>query len=148
MKKILGLDLGTASIGWAVVNSADKSDEKSSIIACGSRVIPLTVDEKDSFEKGKAITTNADRRLKRGMRRNLQRTKQRRDNLVERMIKEGWIESSKALSEKGPGSTYETIRLRAHAASEEITLQDLAKVLLSISKKRGYKSSRKTDSSD
>ncbi|MBQ9399082.1 MAG: type II CRISPR RNA-guided endonuclease Cas9 [Bacteroidales bacterium] len=148
MKKILGLDLGTASIGWAVVNSADKSDEKSSIIACGSRVIPLTVDEKDSFEKGKAITTNADRRLKRGMRRNLQRTKQRRDNLVERMIKEGWIESSKALSEKGPGSTYETIRLRAHAASEEITLQDLAKVLLSISKKRGYKSSRKTDSSE
>ena len=32
MKKILGLDLGTTSIGWAVVNEAENSDEKSSII--------------------------------------------------------------------------------------------------------------------
>jgi CRISPR-associated endonuclease Csn1 len=35
MKKILGLDLGTNSIGWALVNE----NEKSSIIKIGSRVI-------------------------------------------------------------------------------------------------------------
>ena len=32
MKKILGLDLGTNSIGWAVVNESENNDEQSSII--------------------------------------------------------------------------------------------------------------------
>ena len=43
MKKILGLDLGTNSIGWALVNEAENSEEKSSIIKLGVRVNPLTV---------------------------------------------------------------------------------------------------------
>lgn len=30
MKKVLGLDLGTTSIGWAMVNQAENSEEKSS----------------------------------------------------------------------------------------------------------------------
>lgn len=91
MKKVLGLDLGTTSIGWAMVNQAESSDERSSIIMTGVRVNPLTTDEKDSFEKGKAITTNADRRLKRGMRRNLQRYKLRREHLLSVLRREGWI---------------------------------------------------------
>ena len=52
MKKILGLDLGTTSIGWAMVNEAEKADEKSSIIRLGVRVNPLTTDEQTNFEKG------------------------------------------------------------------------------------------------
>ena len=63
MKKIVGLDLGTASIGWAAINKAEKEGEVSEILACGSRIVPLSTEEKDNFEKGKAITTNADRRL-------------------------------------------------------------------------------------
>lgn len=148
MKKILGLDLGTASIGWAAVNRAESENESSGIIACGSRIVPLTADEKDSFEKGKAITTNADRRLKRGMRRNLQRRKQRRDKLIDVLTKENWISKETLLSEEGKGSTYETLALRAKAASESISLEELARVLLSINHKRGYKSSRKTDSGE
>lgn len=81
MKKILGLDLGVSSIGWALVNEAESKDEKSSIIKLGVRVNPLIGDEKSDFEKGKSITTNAGRTLKRGMRRNLQRYKLRRENL-------------------------------------------------------------------
>jgi CRISPR-associated endonuclease Csn1 len=38
-KTILGLDLGTNSIGWALVNEDDKANEKSSIIKLGVRVI-------------------------------------------------------------------------------------------------------------
>ena len=82
MKKILGLDLGTTSIGWALVKEAEIAEEKSSIIKLGVRVNPLTVDEQSNFEKGKAITTNADRTLKRTARRNLQRYKLRRENLL------------------------------------------------------------------
>ena len=83
MKKILGLDLGTTSIGWALVNEAENSEEQSSIIRLGVRVVPLTVDEQGNFEKGKSITTNADRNLKHSMRLNLHRYKLRRQNLIE-----------------------------------------------------------------
>ena len=82
MKKILGLDLGTTSIGWALVKEAEIAEEKSSIIKLGVRVNPLTVAEQSNFENGKAITTNADRSLKRTSRRNLQRYKMRRENLL------------------------------------------------------------------
>lgn len=64
MKRILGLDLGTNSIGWALVNEAETDEEVSSIIRLGVRVNPLTVDETQNFEKGKSITTNAKELLK------------------------------------------------------------------------------------
>lgn len=148
MKKVLGLDLGTTSIGWALVNRAETEMEKSGIIRAGVRVNPLTTDEKDGFNSGKDITTNADRRLKRGARRNLQRYKLRRAHLLDRMRNLGWIDDSTILSEDGEGSTFSTYRLRARAASEEISLEELARVLLMINKKRGYRSSRKTAASD
>mgnify|MGYP003308970171 CR=1 FL=1 len=97
MKKILGLDLGVGSIGWALVNEAEQADEKSSIIKLGVRVNPLTVDEQTNFEKGKPITTTAVRTLKRSMRRNLQRFKLRRDNLIE-ILKEYKVINQNVLS--------------------------------------------------
>ena len=148
MKKILGLDLGTNSIGWAVVNEAENTNEKSSIVKLGVRVNPLTVDELTNFEKGKSITTNADRTLKRSMRRNLQRYKLRRENLIELLKEHGFIDNETILSENGNRTTFETYRLRAKAATEEISLQEFSRVLLMINKKRGYKSSRKAKSTE
>lgn len=146
MKKILGLDLGTNSIGWAVVNEAENANEKSSIVKVGVRVNPLTVDELTNFEKGKSITTNADRTLKRSMRRNLQRYKLRREELIKRLKEQGFIDNGTILSENGNRTTFETYRLRAKAATEEVSLEQFARILLQINKKRGYKSSRKAKS--
>lgn len=143
MRKILGLDLGTNSIGWAVVNEAENGEEKSSIVKLGVRVNPLTVDERQNFEKGKSITTNAERTLKRSMRRNLQRYKLRRRNLMEILKNSSWIDDKTILAETGNATTFQTYRLRAKAATEEISLSEFARVLLMINKKRGYKSSRK-----
>lgn len=148
MKKILGLDLGTNSIGWAVVNEAENAKEKSSIVKLGVRVNPLTVDELTNFEKGKSITTNADRTLKRSMRRNLQRYKLRREHLIEILKANGFISDDTILSENGNRSTFETYRLRAKAATDEISLEEFARVLLMINKKRGYKSSRKAKNTE
>ena len=148
MKKILGLDLGTTSIGWAVVNEAETATEQSSIIDLGVRIVPLTVDEQGNFEKGKAITTNADRTLKRSMRRNLFRYRLRRDALIRLLQEQGWITSQTVLAEKGNATTFQTIRLRAKAATEEVSLEEFARILLMINKKRGYKSNRKTDKSE
>ena len=143
MKKILGLDLGVSSIGWALVNEAENNDEKSSIIRLGVRVNPLTVDELQNYEKGKSITTNADRTLKRSMRRNLQRYKLRRQELINVLIESGFISNDTILSEHGNRTTFATYRLRAKAATEEVSLEEFARILLMINKKRGYKSSRK-----
>src|SRR5574344_66746 len=80
MKKILGLDLGTNSIGWAVVN-ANEDGTPTTIEGMGSRIIPMGAD-KISYEKGAGITKNADRREKRTSRRGNKRYKQRRDKLL------------------------------------------------------------------
>ena len=144
MKNIFGFDLGTTSIGWAVVKEADNESEESSIVNLGVRVNPLTVDEQRNFEQGKSITTNADRRLKRSMRRNLDRYKLRRDKLLAVFKQYGFISNVEQLPESGNDTTFQTYRLRAKAVTEQISLEELARVLFMINKKRGYKSSRKT----
>jgi CRISPR-associated endonuclease Csn1 len=148
MKKILGLDLGTSSVGWALVNEAESDSEKSSIIKLGVRINPLTVDEVKNFEKQKGETLNQLRTQKRSMRRNLQRYKLRRNNLIAILKSQGWITDATILSENGNRTTFETYRLRAKAVHEEISLEQLARVLLMINKKRGYKSSRKVNSEE
>ena len=93
-KTILGLDLGTTSIGWALVKEGENAD----IIKTGVRVIPLSTDEIQNFDKGKSITTNADRTLKRSARRNLQRHKLRRTHLITLLIENGLISNETILA--------------------------------------------------
>ena len=138
----------SASIGWALVNEKESDEEKSSIVRLGVRQVSLTVDEKGNFEKGKAVTTNADRRTKRGMRRNLQRYKLRRKALHECLAEHGIINTGSLLCEDGLGTTFETHRLRAMAANSEISLEEFARVLFMINKKRGYKSNRRANANE
>lgn len=146
-KKILGLDLGTNSIGWAYIHESE-NNENSTIEQIGVRVNPLTTDEQSNFEKGKSITTNADRTLKRGARRNLDRYQLRRENLIEVLTKASIINAKTIFAEDGKQTTFQTWAIRAKAASEKIELNEFARVLLAINKKRGYKSSRKAKNSE
>lgn len=148
MKKILGLDLGTTSIGSAFVLEAEKNEEHSEIKKLAVRVIPLSTDEKGDFLKGKAISTNADRTLKRGARRNLDRYQLRREALIDILIRNNFLSKDSILSEEGSGTTFSTYKTRARAAREQISKEEFAKVLLMINKKRGYKSSRKSKQED
>ena len=49
MKRILGLDLGVSSIGWAIIE-VDENNRPIRIIAMGSRIIPLDSNERDQFQ--------------------------------------------------------------------------------------------------
>lgn len=89
MKKILGLDLGTNSIGWAVVNAdeACRDNETSylkptDISAAGSRIIPMSADILGEFDKGNSVSQTASRTGFRGTRRLLERNLQRRERLL------------------------------------------------------------------
>lgn len=79
-KKILGLDLGTNSIGWAVVNTDDKL-MPIGIEKAGSRIIPLDAATMGDFEKGNSVSKTHDRTFSRGVRRLYQRRALRRERL-------------------------------------------------------------------
>ena len=49
MKNILGLDLGSSSIGWSVIR---ENSEEQELVAMGSRVVSLTAAELSSFMTG------------------------------------------------------------------------------------------------
>jgi CRISPR-associated endonuclease Csn1 len=148
-KKILGLDLGTTSIGWALVNEAENEKEESKIIKTGVRIVPLSTDESDDFQKGKSLSINADRTLKRGARRNLDRYQDRRRELIKILKANNLINANTKLAESGKQSTHSLWKLRSKAAEHEISLEEFSRVLMAINKKRGYKSNRKAkDDSD
>ncbi|KVV14370.1 type II CRISPR RNA-guided endonuclease Cas9 [Flavobacterium sp. TAB 87] len=148
MKKILGLDLGTTSIGWAFINEGENDNETSSIINAGVRIVPLTTDEEADFKKGNTISINADRTLKRGARRGLQRFKQRRDALLQSFRGINFISSNYVYAETGKQTTFSSYKLRAKSATELVTKEELVQVLLMLNKKRGYKSSRKAKTAE
>ncbi|HOZ89943.1 MAG TPA: HNH endonuclease domain-containing protein [Bacteroidia bacterium] len=80
MKKILGLDLGTNSIGWALIEqNFDKKE--GSVIGMGSRIIPMSQDIKDEFGKGNSVSQTADRTKFRSVRRLRERHLLRRERL-------------------------------------------------------------------
>lgn len=80
MKKILGLDLGTNSIGWALIEH-DFNNKKGKIIKLGSRIIPMSQDELGKFDSGTTVSQTADRTHYRSIRRLYERSKLRRDRI-------------------------------------------------------------------
>lgn len=80
MKKILGLDLGTNSIGWAVVNANDDGQPQG-ILAAGSRIIPMDAALMGDFAKGNSISQTAERTKARMTRRLYERANLRRERL-------------------------------------------------------------------
>ena len=84
MKRILGLDLGTNSIGWAVVLASldeNKVFQLDKIEAAGSRIIPMDAALLGDFERGNSISQTADRTRMRGTRHLFERCLLRRERL-------------------------------------------------------------------
>ena len=155
MKKILGLDLGTNSIGWAVL-STDENGTPVHIEGMGSRIIPMGSDKID-YEKGATITKNADRRSKRSARRMGKRYKIRRNKLLFILDQLGMLPEQMQFKSDFPIATkiqelellpikkntmqldsLKYYELREKALHEKIELQDLGKILYHFNRLRGY----------
>jgi len=80
MKSILGLDLGTNSIGWALVQQ-DFENKQGEILGMGSRIIPMSQDILGEFGKGNSVSQTAERTGYRGVRRLRERFLLRRERL-------------------------------------------------------------------
>lgn len=141
-KHILGLDLGVGSIGWALIESEEQHPQR--IIGMGSRIVPLTKDDSDQFQKGQAITKNADRTAKRTARKGYDRYQLRRALLTQALRDNGM------LPERMDENVIDLWRLRADAATPgmRLTLSQIGRVLYHLNQKRGYKHAKADASGD
>lgn len=140
-KNILGLDIGVASIGVAIITEekGEKAIEKLSV-----RIVPEDPDFHGKFYSGNTASKNLDRTIKRGIRRNNQRFKARRDKLYQ-TLKENNMFPTNSLFNLSAIGLYS---LRAKAVSEQITLQELGRVLILLNQRRGFLSNRKSVSEE
>jgi len=91
MKKILGLDLGTNSIGWSIIEH-DAELHQGRILGIGSRIIPMTQDVINEFGKGNSVSKTAERTKYRSIRRLRERFLLRRERLIKVLKKLNWID--------------------------------------------------------
>ncbi len=139
MKKILGLDIGTASIGWAWVLEDEKDPSKNRVVDAGVRVIPMG-DEQRQFKEGQPVMLNRDRTQRRGMRRMNHRYKLRRAALIEHLTEWNMMPDPDMLTSMSATDLY---ALRARAATHKVSLKELGRVLYHMNQKRGFRSNRK-----
>lgn len=160
MNKILGLDIGTNSIGWAFIES-DFEAGTGKIIELGARIIPTDSELLSKYESGQAASKSAIRRQARGSRRLKQRYKLRRARLIECLKILGWLaeefrpgyqmpiaeqtlfEMKEAFDTSEISDDWVVYYLRHKALASAITKQDLARILYHMNQRRGFKSNRK-----
>ncbi len=154
MGKILGLDLGTNSIGWALT---DEKNQK--ILRMGSRIFPAGVDNLGEGEN--EISKNAGRTGARGVRRQFFRKKLRKQLLIRALAQyqmcpltetdiENWKKTKKFPSEKlKDWFSLNPYPLRHKALSEPVSLEEMGRILYHFIQRRGFLSnSRKAGKDD
>jgi len=136
MSYTLGLDIGSKSIGWALLSDKPKS----SIIDIGVRVFPEGVD-RDT--RGAEKSKSAQRREARGARRTHKRRNLRRDKLIKTLRENSLL----PLSDKDLRdllSTKDPYQIRARGLDEKLEPHEFGRALFHINQRRGFKSNRKT----
>lgn len=137
--KILGLDLGSASVGWALI---EEENGKHRILGLGSRIIPYDGTEGKDFEKGGGETRNSLRTKARTARKGYDRYQLRRKSLNSILQENGMLPDDKLVSL----SKMKLWELRSRAVTGNIKKKELGRLLLWLNQKRGYKSSRSDES--
>ncbi len=144
-KNILGLDLGTNSIGWALVE-VDGNNIPIRIIAMGSRIIPLTASDKEEFQRGLSITKNQSRTVSRTQRKGYDRKQLKKSDLKKLLIKYDIFPSEELL--KLPMLDLWKLRSDAANPNENISAEQLGRIFYMLNQKRGYKSARSEANAD
>ncbi|MEW8248204.1 MAG: type II CRISPR RNA-guided endonuclease Cas9 [Candidatus Thiodiazotropha endolucinida] len=138
MKYRLGLDIGTHSIGWAIVALDDANPPKpASLVRIGSRIFP---DGRDP-QSGESLAVN--RREPRSQRRRRDRFLRRQQAFLDHLIRYGLLpQGEKARKELQPRDPY---TLRKKGLDGALLLHELGRALFHLNQRRGFKSNRKAD---
>ena len=85
----LGLDLGISSVGWAII---DETYHKRKLIAWGSRIfVPGVEGTENDICTGKGVSRCTERRLKRALRKQYLRRRERKNGLLELLTANGLL---------------------------------------------------------
>ena len=134
-KYSLGLDIGTSSVGWAVLDL-----DKKRIHDLGVRIFERPEDPQNGDSLAKP------RRDARSARRRLKRRRQRLNHLKQFFIDQNILTKDRVeevLDYKSDFNKLDVYELRSKALAEELSPEELLKVLYQIAKRRGFKSNRK-----
>ena len=134
MKTRLGLDLGTNSLGWSLLE-LNENGNPFRIVKTGVRIF-------SSGRESKSNTTlNAVRREKRLARRTRDRYLQRRTYLMKTLIDLNLMPEDE--KERKKLQILDPYELRAKAVKEKIEIYEIGRILFHINQRRGFKSNRK-----
>lgn len=156
MAQILGLDLGTNSVGWAIRDN--NIGDENQILDSGVLVFPQGVGE----VKGLEFSLSSERTKNRAARKLYARRRKRKADLLKLLIGNGYcplsIEELNAWTVYKKGKTIEyptengdfqewlkidPYQVRAKAPNEKISKFELGRALYHICQRRGFKSGRK-----
>ncbi len=136
----LGLDVGTNSLGWSVLE-LDDDGSPFKISAAGVRIFA------DGREPKSKSTLQATRREARSARRRRDRYIQRRSKLLNQLIKHGLFPEDREVQLQL--QNLNPLELRAKAVQDkEIPLHEFGRALFHLNQRRGFKSSRKDRSEE
>lgn len=139
LRYTLGLDIGIASVGWAVLeNNIDGEPIK--IERLGVRIF-------DKAEQPKTGASLAEpRREARGQRRTIRRRRHRKDR-IKQLIQQNGIMTRIEMAEMFEHLQFETsvYELRVQALERALTKQEFVRVLIHLAQRRGYKSNSKSE---
>ena len=139
LRYTLGLDIGIASVGWAVLeNNIDGEPIK--IERLGVRIF-------DKAEQPKTGASLAEpRREARGQRRTIRRRRHRKDR-IKQLIQQNDIMTRVEMAEMFEHLQFETsvYELRVQALERALTKQEFVRVLIHLAQRRGYKSNSKSE---
>lgn len=125
---VLGLDLGVASIGWAVME-IDENNEPINLVDANSVIFePLDND------KGKLY--NVDRRNARGARRILNRRKERIRRTKNLLTSSGFL-SDDELSKLYSGQIEDIFEIRKRGLTEQLNKNEIARLMIFYNKIEG-----------
>lgn len=131
----IGLDVGITSVGWATL-ALDEKETPCGIIGMGSRIF----DAAEQPKTGESLA--APRREARSSRRRLRRHRHRNERIRALIVRQGVI-SAEELTSLFDGALDDIYELRVKALDCKITDEELARILIHISQRRGFKSNRK-----
>lgn len=137
----IGLDIGIASVGWALVG-LDALGSPWGILKMGSRIF----DKAEQPKTGESLA--APRRMARGMRRRLRRKALRREDIYALFAKNGLPDHAQMAALFQAGGLEDIYALRTRALDECVSREDFCRILLHLSQRRGFKSNRKADAAD
>lgn len=133
----IGLDIGIASVGWAVLEN-DDDDEPCRIIDLGVRIF-----KKAEQDNGDPLALP--RREARSARRRLRRRRDRILRIKKLFEAEGLINIDEFEARYEKAGLPDVYRLRYEGLDRRLSNDELAQVLLHIAKHRGYKSNSKAE---